>query len=137
MKLSKSLLVIPALSLVGAAAFAAGACGSSGGGGGLTWTANAGPASDAVLETDSCAALSDCCTADEAGDLYCGDVTTDCDTNFQYELNYGYCMGFTYPGFAPKIIADECGCPGADDFDDAGSDAFVDARDDGAREDAH
>jgi len=96
----------------------------------------ASPSSDARVIKNSCRALADCCAAGQAGDLYC-EVHQDCAVSFQFELNYGYCMGFTYPGFAPKIIADECGCPGADDFDDAGSDAFVDARDDGAREDAH
>jgi hypothetical protein len=110
MKLSKSLLVIPALSLLGAAAIGAGACSASVTG--PDWTASVEPGSGAVVETDSCAALADCCTADDAGDLYCADVTTDCDTNFQYELNYGYCSGYTYTGFTVVDVSEPSGTPG-------------------------
>ena len=116
MKLSKSLLVIPALSLLGAAAIGAGACSASVSG--PDWTASVEPGAGAVVETDSCAALADCCTADDAGDLYCSDVTTDCDTNFQYELNYGYCSGYTYTGFTVVDVSE----PTTDGDDGTGGD---------------
>ena len=69
------------------------------------WTASVEPSSNAVIETDACTALVDCCLADDSGDLYCDDITSNCEVAFQLELDYGYCSGYTYTGFAVEYLS--------------------------------
>jgi len=136
MRLTRVLLAACSLSLLGAALSGANACGgsvagSSDAGSGSQsdagervqnpdWTAGSEPSASAIVETDACAALEDCCAAGEAGDLYCTNVTDDCEEAFQYELNYGYCSGYTYTGFTVNTVSGPAGL-GSTGFSDGGT----------------
>jgi hypothetical protein len=107
------------------------------------WTADSEPSAGARVEANACAALAACCDAGQSGDLYCEEASASgCPIDFQYELNYGYCAGFTYTGFVAAAYYPICSCPGdltnvPDSGEDDAGDAAPDARGDGAREDAH
>ena len=92
--------------------------------GGPDWTPSSSPDGSAIVETDACTALAACCTADDAGDLYCADTTSECATNFQYELNYGYCSGYSYGGFTVSDVTEPAATSHAES-DDAGDDSGV------------
>ena len=142
MRLPRVLFVASSLCLLGAAVAGANACGGSvagssdagsgnppGGGSGtqVSWTVGATPSSGAIVAPDACAALADCCAANEAGDLYCSDVSSNCDDAFQYELNYGYCSGYIYVGFVANTGLSEPSDPGGSvDAGNERCDSFAD-----------
>ena len=96
----------------------------------LVFVQGRSPDPGALVAKNSCTALADCCQAGQAGGLYCQD-RSDCAAPFQFELDYGFCKGFSYVGFVATVI-EECGCPGHDpDPPDAADAPVTDATDAG------
>jgi len=81
------------------------ACSSSSNAGPAWNDAGARPNASATVEKDACSALSACCAADQAGELFCQE-TVDCDEVFQLELDYGECGAFTYMGYVFTPLAE-------------------------------